>query len=205
MQNPIREMIEQRTSVGKYEENIEIDDSIIKEIVRLASLSPSAYNLQNWRFIAVKSQQSKLKLQEAAYGQPQIAQASVTFIVCGQLNAHKVLASTLQLSVDRNIMPSAIAESWVKAATESHDGNSGHQRDEAIRSASLAAMTLMFAAQSLGFDSGAMGGFDSQKVSEIFSLSEDDMPVMLITVGQGIKQNWPQKTRKPISDILSFY
>ena len=102
-------------------------------------------------------------------------------------------------------MPSEIAESWVKAATESHDGNSGHQRDEAIRSASLAAMTLMFAAQSLDFDSGAMGGFDSQKVSEIFSLSEDDMPVMLITVGQGIKQNWPQKTRKPMSDILSFY
>lgn len=204
MQNPMREMIEQRTSVGKYEENIEIDDSLIKEIVRLASLSPSAYNLQNWRFIAVKSKQPKLKLQEAAYGQPQIAQASVTFIVCGQLNAHKTLASTLQLSVDQNIMPSAIAESWVKAASESHEGNSGHQRDEAIRSASLAAMTLMFAAQSLGFGSGAMGGFDSQQVAEQFNLSDTDIPVMLVTVGEATDSNWQQKVRKPVSEILTI-
>ncbi|MGR6872961.1 nitroreductase family protein [Pseudomonas sp. HK3] len=205
MQNTIREIIEQRTSVGKYEEGVEIDDSTIAEIVRLASLSPSAYNLQNWRFVAVKSKQSKLSLQEASYGQPQVAQASVTFIVCGQLNAHKKLASTLQLSVDKNIMPSSIADSWVKAATGSHDENPMHQRDEAIRSASLAAMTLMFAAKSFGFDSGAMGGFDSEKVSEIFSLSDDDIPVMLITVGRGIEQNWAQKARKPIDEILSIH
>ncbi|MFY0641494.1 MAG: nitroreductase family protein [Bermanella sp.] len=199
----IKKMIEERTSVSKYNKH-EISDETIKELVRLASLSPSAYNLQNWHFIAVQSNDAKRDLQKAAYSQPQVAQASVTFIVIGQLNAHQTLEQTLKLSVDSDVMPQSIAQSWVSAAKQSHESNVSLQRDEAIRSASLAAMTLMFAAQAMGYGSGAMGGFDSQQVAEQFNLSDTDIPVMLVTVGKPAESNWQQKIRKPVSDILSI-
>lgn len=199
----IKKMIEERTSVSKYNKH-EISDEMIAELVRLASLSPSAYNLQNWHFIAVQSNDAKSDLQKAAYGQPQITQASVTFVVIGQLNAHHSLEQTLKLSVENDVMPQSIAQSWVSAAKQSHEANISLQRDEAIRSASLAAMTLMFAAQAMGYGSGAMGGFDSQQVAEQFNLSDTDIPVMLVTVGKPAESNWQQKIRKPVSDILTI-
>jgi nitroreductase len=199
----IKRMIEERTSVSKYNKH-EISDEMIAELVRLASLSPSAYNLQNWHFIAVQSDDAKSDLQKAAYGQPQIAQASVTFIVIGQLNAHQTLEQTLKLSVDSDVMPQSIAQSWVNAAKQSHESSVSLQRDEAIRSASLAAMTLMFAAQAMGYGSGAMGGFDSQQVIEQFNLSDTDIPVMLVTVGKPTESNWQQKIRKPVNEILTI-
>jgi nitroreductase len=104
----IKKMIEERTSVSKYNKH-EISDEMIAELVRLASLSPSAYNLQNWHFIAVQSNDEKSDLQKAAYGQPQITQASVTFVVIGQLNAHHSLEQTLKLSVENDVMPQSIA------------------------------------------------------------------------------------------------
>lgn len=199
----IKKIIEERTSVSKYNE-YEMSHETIEELVRLASLSPSAYNLQNWHFIAVHSNDAKRRLQQAAYGQPQVAEASVTFVVIGQLNAHHTLEQTLKLSVDRDVLPKSIAQSWVNAAKQSHEENSSLQRDEAIRSASLAAMTLMFAAQAMGYGSGAMGGFDSQQVSDQFNLSDDDIPVMLVTVGKPAQSNWQQKIRKSVSDILTI-
>lgn len=199
----IKKIIEERTSVSKYNE-YEMSNETIEELVRLASLSPSAYNLQNWHFIAVQSNDAKRRLQQAAYGQPQVAEASVTFVVIGQLNAHHTLEQTLKLSVDRDVLPKSIAQSWVDAAKQSHEENSSLQRDEAIRSASLAAMTLMFAAQAMGYGSGAMGGFDSQQVSDQFNLSDDNIPVMLVTVGKPAQSNWQQKIRKSVSDILTI-
>lgn len=197
----IKHVIEGRTSVSKYVEHT-INQDRIEEMVRLASLSPSAYNLQNWKFIAVQSLDAKQKLQQVAYGQPQILSASVTFIVCGQLGAHKSLEQTLKLSVDDQIMPANIAQAWVQAATNSHQQNDALQRDEAIRSASLAAMTLMYSAQAMGYASGAMGGFDEEGVKHSFELDEADIPVMLVTVGKAGSGNWQQKTRKPVTDIL---
>ena len=199
----IKKIVEERTSVSKYNE-YEMSNETIEELVRLASLSPSAYNLQNWHFIAVQSNDAKRRLQQAAYGQPQVAEASVTFVVIGQLNAHHTLEQTLKLSVDRDVLPKSIAQSWVDAAKQSHEENSSLQRDEAIRSASLAAMTLMFAAQAMGYGSGAMGGFDSQQVSDQFNLSDDNIPVMLVTVGKPAQSNWQQKIRKSVSDILTI-
>lgn len=201
MNQAIKNMIETRTSVSKFIKH-EIDEHEIEEMVRLASLSPSAYNLQNWKFIAVKSHEKKIRLQHAAYGQAQVVDASVAFIICGELESYLELDSTLALSVSRGIMPAHIAHAWVNAANDSHENNPALQRDEAIRSASLASMTLMYAAQSMGYASGAMGGFDAAEVKRAFNLNDQEIPVMLVVIGKPKATNWVQKVRKPVEYIL---
>ena len=139
-----------------------------------------------------------------AYGQPQIADAAVTFIVCGTLNAHQQLHSALQPSVDANILPAQVQESWVSAANQSHTNNPQLQRDEAFRSASLATMTLLLAAEAMGLAAGPMSGFDPAGVTKEFGLSKNEIPVMLVTVGYPEKAgSRQQKRRKPVTDILS--
>lgn len=200
----ILELIESRNSVTRYDPSRGVSDATLAELVRLATLAPSAYHLQNWKFVAVRSAEAKARLMAAAYGQPQVQEAAATFIVVGRLAAHEQLPRALQPALERGVMPAAVIERWVAAANEAHPGDPQLQRDEAVRSASLAAMTLMLAAQGMGLATGAMGGFDAQQVIQEFGLEAQDVPVMLVTLGHARDGNWSQKPRKPLQEVLAF-
>jgi len=202
--NPVTPILEARTSTTRYRSGAAVTNDQIIELVRCATLAPSAYNLQNWRFIAVVSDAAKARLCDVSYGQQQVKDAAVTFIVCGTTEAHKSLGNALQASVDAGIISTQVQSSWVDAATASHQNNPQLQRDEAFRSASLAAMTLMISAQGMGLASGAMSGFDEQGLHQAFELANDELPVMLVTVGQSADNNWPQKCRLPVNTVLRF-
>lgn len=66
----------------------------------MAILAPSAFHMQNWSVIAVRTDAAKAKLLDLAYGQRQVQDAAVTFIVFGILEAHKTLRKYLQPSID---------------------------------------------------------------------------------------------------------
>lgn len=204
MNTSVQSAIETRTSVNNFQPNRPLDDDAITTLVDLATKAPSAYNLQNWRFIAVRSEDAKARLKSAAFGQQKVVDASVTFIICGTLAAHGHLRAALQPSVDANIMEQRVADAWVAQATASHEDDSVLQRDEAVRSASLAAMTLMLAAQDMGLGSCAMGGFDAERVIQEFELSVTELPVVIVAVGHPEISNWPQKPRKPLPEILAI-
>ena len=196
-------LIETRVSTNHFDTRRPISSAQINELVRLATLAPSAYNFQNWKFIAVTSPAAKEKLKAAAYGQQKVADAAVTFIVCGTLSAHHQLENTLRPSLDRGILVQSVVDTWVGMAKGSHEGNAQLQRDEAFRSASLAAMTLILAAQDMGLATGPMSGFDPGAVSTAFALSDNELPVMLIATGYSTSGNWPQKPRKPFAEVLT--
>lgn len=190
--------------MNRFQPDRPLGDDVIGALVNQATKAPSAYNFQNWRFIAVRSANAKARLKSAAYGQQKVVDASVVFIVCGRLAAHTQLATALRPSVEARIMEQRAADGWVAQAAAAHEGNPALQRDEAIRSASLAAMTLMLAAQGMGLDSCAMGGFDAAQVSRDFHLDATELPVMIVAVGYAQPGNWPQKPRKQLAEVLSI-
>lgn len=55
MPNPIQRAIESRVSVNYYDPDRTLSDDVIQSLVAQATRAPSAYNFQNWRFIAVRS------------------------------------------------------------------------------------------------------------------------------------------------------
>ncbi|WP_235033918.1 nitroreductase family protein [Pantoea sp. 18069] len=181
-----------------------LSDATIEALVDLATRAPSAFNLQNWKFIAVRSPEAKARLQALAYGQKKVADASVTFIICGTLAAHEQLGQALAPSAQAGIMAQSVVDGWVAQATRAHAGNLQLQRDETMRSASLAAMTLMLAAQGMGLATGAMIGLDLEGLSRAFGLTEREIPVIVVTVGYPLPGNWPQKPRKPVHEVVEF-
>ena len=72
MTHPTLDLILQRTSVNRFDPAFAIDDATLRELVRYASEAPSAYNFQNWRFIAVRTPAHKARLCEMAYGQKKV-------------------------------------------------------------------------------------------------------------------------------------
>lgn len=204
MSNITLDLIKSRVSVNLFDEAASISDDEIADLVAYARQAPSSFNFQNWRFIAVREATAKERLKAVAYGQPKVSQAAVTFIVIGLLNPQNRLADALAPSLEQEILDQATVDTWIGMATAMYGSNPALQRDEAIRSASLAAMTLMLAAEAKGFVSGAMIGFDPAGVSTEFSLETEEVPVMLLTVGRAAAGNWPRKPRFPVAEILKI-
>ena len=200
----IKTLLEQRISCNYFDPAHTLNEAEITELIRLATLAPSAYNGQNWRFIAVQSNSGKQSLLQHAYGQQKVADAAVCFIVCGRLDLHAQLENNLAPSVAAGIMDAELAKNMVHYATEAFHNQPQNQRDEAIRSASLAAMTLILAAQEMGLASCPMTGFDAASVAQTFNLHSEEIPVMLLPIGQAANHNWPQKPRRAAAEVLEF-
>lgn len=201
--HPTLTFIEQRISANRFDTSHHLADADISRLVQLATRAPTAYNLQNWRFIAVRTPGAKARLRAVAQDQAKVQEAAVCFIVCGVLADPEALAERLQPSVDAGFMPSAMAQGWLQAAQQQY-ASAQAVRDEALRSASFGAMTLMHAAQALGLAPCAMTGFDAEGVAASFGLASEEVSVMLVTVGRAAPGNWPQKPRRPLDQVLEF-
>ncbi|MDG0027210.1 nitroreductase family protein [Trinickia sp. Y13] len=194
-------LIERRVSANRFDATHVLPDTVIGELVRLATRAPTAYHLQNWRFVAVKTPEAKATLRALAYDQAKVSDAAVTFIVCGQLPDALRIHERLSPFVESGHMTAETSSSWQDGARAQY-ANPRDARDEAVRSASLGAATLIYAAEAMGFVSGAMGGFDAEGVARAFALGADEVPVMLVCVGRAAPGNWPQKPRRPLSEVL---
>lgn len=204
MTHPILTAIEERRTTVLFDTVRDIADGQIGELVRLATRAPTAFNLQNWRFIAVRSPEAKARLRAVAWDQAKITEAPVTFIICGQLADEHTLPDRLTPAVEAGIMPAQMVDGWVAGAASLYADQPWRQRDEAVRSAAFGAATLFYAAHAMGLGSGPMIGFDPDGVSREFGLAADEIPVVLVSVGYGTPQNWPQKPRRPLSEVLTI-
>lgn len=201
--DPTIALIEQRVSANQFDAGHALSRQEIEQLTRLATRAPSAYNLQNWRFIAVRTPEAKARLRRLAHGQAKVAQAAVTFIVCGLLPDHADVAERLRPFVEAGHMPAEAAAGWQEGARAQY-ADPRTARDEAVRSASLGAATLIYAAGAMGLASGPMVGFDAEGVARAFGLAQGEIPVMLVAVGRAGPGNWPQKPRRPLTDVLQI-
>ncbi|TAL52043.1 nitroreductase family protein [Pandoraea sp.] len=201
--HPSIALIEQRVSANRFDTSHAMAPAEIEALVRLATRAPTAYNLQNWRFIAVHTAAAKATLRSLAHGQAKVAEAAVTFIVCGALPDPAALPARLRPFVEAGHMPAGMAESWQAGALAQY-ANAQTARDEAVRSASLGAATLIHAAGALDFASCPMVGFDAEGVAHAFGLASNEIPVLLLPVGRAAPGNWPQKPRRPLSEVLQI-
>ncbi|WP_409291142.1 nitroreductase family protein [Peribacillus sp. SCS-37] len=80
----VQEAIETRHSIRKYKQE-PIPQQDLKKIFELVRLSPSAWNLQPWRFHVVTDKDLKEKLEEAAYGQKQVTSAPAVVVVTSDM------------------------------------------------------------------------------------------------------------------------
>lgn len=197
------ELIHHRTSVEDFDPDRRLDDAVIRDLVADATRAPSSFNIQHWRFVAVRDARGKRTLQDAAFGQEQVARAAVTFIVLGDTEGVERLPGIMEAAVHRGAIAEPKASAWVRMAQEIYS-DPRVARDEAMRSGSLAAMTLMLAAEARGLASGALTGFDPAQVVREFGIDRRLVPVMLIAVGYPTARVESRMPRLPVGDVLAF-
>jgi len=190
------EAIKNRRSIKSFK-NYTMTRDEINQILESAVLSPTSYNIQNWRFVIITNQDLKAQLCALSYGQRQVAEASLVIILCADL---KAWAKTPE-RYWKNI-PEEPRKSLVNGIKQAYAGNPVLEKDQAIRSCGIAAQTIMLAAQSMGYDTCPMEGFDYDKVGNLIHLPDDHIVTMMVVVGKKAKDAAPRGGQLSLSEVV---
>ncbi|MFG0248179.1 MAG: nitroreductase family protein, partial [Phycisphaeraceae bacterium JB051] len=183
--------------VKHYDPNHEMSDEQIKELISLAMLSPTAFNIQHWRFVFVKDKAQREAIREAAWGQAQVTDASALIVMCADSKAWSKDAARYWKNA-----PKEVQDYMVPAITGYYQEKDRVQRDETMRSCGIAAQTIMLAAKAMELDSCPMDGFDFDAVGKIINLPEDHVITMMVVVGKAVQPARPRGGQLPLEDVM---
>lgn len=188
--------IKERRSVKHYDPDHKMTEAEINALMELALLSPTSFNIQNWRFVVVTDQGTQDALRAVAWNQAQVSEASITILLCADLNAHEDAGRYWVHA------PEPVQAMLVPMIAPFYENNIQLQRDEAMRSIGIAAQTLMLAAKSMGYDSCPMIGFDTEKAAHLINLPEGHIIGMMLTVGKALKDANVRGGQLPYEDVV---
>jgi len=191
------EAIRSRRSVKKFDPNHAMTEAEIRQLFELAVLSPTSYNIQNWRFVAVTDPAVKAAAREAGWNQAQFTDSSLLVFVCGDRGAYAKDPARYWANAGE-----ATAKMIVPMIMGSYDGKPERQRDENLRSGGMAAQTIMLAARAMGYDTCPMVGFDFAKVATIINLPADHDIVMGIAVGKALEPARPRGGQIALDEVV---
>ena len=195
----VSEAIEARRSVKHYNPDHDISEADLAELIRLTKLAPSSFNMQNYRILVVRHPEIRQQIRAAAWDQPQVTDASVLFIMCADLTSH--LADPAHYW---SHAPEEVQNILGPMIKPFYEGNDTLIRDEAMRSAALAGMTLMLAAKDMGYDSCPMIGFDAAKVADLINLPENYAIGFMIPVGKQAQPGWKRGDRLSDEKVVTY-
>lgn len=194
----VLEAVNARRSVKHFDPNHHMTEVEKKQLLSAVILSPTSFNIQNWRFVVVEDPALRQQLKVAAWNQAQITDASLTVVICGDLNAW----DKQPLRYWRNLSDVPTREYILNALHNFYVGKPQVQRDEVMRSAGLAAQTLMLSAKALGYDSCPMVGFDFDTVAKLVKLPADHVVAMIVTVGKAVKEANPRSGALDYDEVI---
>lgn len=191
------EAIKLRRSVKHYDSDHKISDEQLTELLSLASLSPTAFNIQHWRFVVVKDLELRKKIRHQAWDQAQVTDSSILIILCADLKAWEKAPIRYWQDASKDV------QDFILPAIDGYYRDKDQvQRDEAMRSCGIAAQTLMLSAKAMGYDSCPMDGFDFPAVAELINLPDDHVISMFIAIGKASSQAAPRAGQLALTDIV---
>lgn len=188
-----------RRSIRQYAPT-PIAERDLRELLWLAGRAPSAYNVQPWRFVVVQDDALKAKLAEAAYGQQQVLRAPATI----------VFYSDMQDALERYpdaVHPDLPADKR-DAGVQSFRGTFAKQSVEEREAwgntqSNIALGYLLLLAESLGYATSPMLGFDPDKVKTLLALPTHVRITALVAIGYPAEEGF-RPHRLPVDTLVDF-
>ncbi len=200
----LKEVFEERRAINYFDTNKGVEDGLLKDIINLAVLAPSAFNLQPWEIIAVKSKEAKNRLHKLSMSQPKILEAPVTLIIVGNKEGYDK-SNPVWNDMLKNLGGDKEKLAGTQGFAYSLYSTSEERKLKFAESnAGLLAMSIMYAAKSLGVDSHPMSGIDFEGIRKEFELDENKTVVMIISLGHldNNKTLYPRGIRRGYDEIV---
>jgi nitroreductase len=193
----VSEAIRTRRAVKQYDPDHKMTDAEIEQLMSLAMLAPTAFNIQNWRFVLVRDPALRKQIRAVSWNQAQVEEASLLVVLTADLKSWEKQPERYWKNA-----PKPVQDYLVPAIGQYYSGREQAQRDEAMRSCGIAAMALMLAAKEMGYDSCPMDGFDFDAVAKLINLPADHTPAMFVVIGKGIKEALPRGGQLPMNEVV---
>lgn len=178
----VEQAIRERRAAKLYDPQHRMTEDEVSKLMSLAMLSPTAFNIQNWRFVLVRDVALRQEIRKVSWDQAQVTDASLLIVLTADLNAWEKQPERYW----RNA-PKPVQDYLIPAIRQYYNGREQVQRDEAMRSCGMAAMTIMLAAREMGYDTCPMDGFDFDAVAKLLNLPADHTPAMFVVVGKALQ------------------
>ncbi|MEN9472450.1 MAG: hypothetical protein RLZZ495_539, partial [Pseudomonadota bacterium] len=172
--------IENRRAIKAFDPSHRMSDAEVQQLFELAKLSPTAFNIQNWRFVVLKDPELRQQVRAVAWNQAQVTDASLLVVLTADLKSWEKEPRRYWRNAAQPVQ-----DFMVSALDGYYRGRDQVQRDEAMRSCGMAAQTLMLAAQEMGYESCPMDGFDFDAVGQLINLPADHAIAMFVAIGKG--------------------
>lgn len=186
-----------RRSVKLFDSAHRLTENEERRLFEAAMLSPTSFNVQHWRFVAVKDADLRAKIKAASWNQAQVTDCSLLVLICADLQAWDKEPERYWRDA-----PEAARQSIVPAIGSVYNGNAQLQRDEAMRSVGIAGQTLMLAAKAMGYDSCPMIGFNADAVAGLINLPDDHVIGLMVTIGKAAQQARPRSGQLSLDEVV---
>lgn len=195
----VTEAIVKRRSIKAFDPAHEMSDKEISKLLALGMLSPTAFNIQHWRFVVVTDLVLRQQIRAASWNQAQVEDASLLIVLTVDLKAWEKDPARYWVNA-----PQAAQDIMIPMIGNFYNKKDQVQRDEGMRSGGMAAMTLMLAAKEMGYDSCPMDGFDFDVVGKLINLPEDHTPVMFVVIGKALEEARARGGQLDMDDIVIY-
>ncbi len=197
---PITEVLLDRRATINFKPDEEVPSDILEAILRFGAQAPSGYNLQPWRFIVVREQANRDRLKSVAYNQPKVGQAPVVIIAVGMKEEWKETAD--EVFREGAARGAGSPDTVDKAKQGAFDFLSTIPMNVWVnRHTMIAATTMMLVAESYGFDTAMMEGFDAAGIKREFGIPDEGEVVCLLAIGRAQEPDKPYTGRFPLNRI----
>ncbi|HEX7285428.1 MAG TPA: nitroreductase family protein [Candidatus Angelobacter sp.] len=196
-EKPLSEAVKERRATPSFED-IPIHSADLEKIIRAGLAAPSAYNLQPWRFVVVRDRERKRLLRAAAFNQPKVEEASVVIVACGDPQGWpQDMEEVIRLGKEHGHINDAYAER-MRAGVAGFLGKPGQAGGVAPtvdlwvnRHVMIAFTTMMWTAETLGYDTAPMEGFEEDKVKALLHIPDRVRVVAFLGIGRRKGQDKP--------------
>jgi len=146
--------------------------------------APSGYNIQPWRFIVVQAPDHKKRLRAASYNQAKVEEASAVIVACGDSDGwRKDLDAMLQQGREGGMPEGYAAQAKSSVPSYMASFSTNEMKGWLNKHVMIAFTTMMWTAETLGYDTAPMEGFEQEKVHEVLRLPLSYHVVALLAIG----------------------
>ena len=193
----VSEAVTTRRAIKWYDPSHKMPEETFSTLMEHAILAPTAFNIQNWRFVRITDREQRQAIRTVAWDQAQVTDASELLVLCFDNMAW----SQEPARYWRNA-PQEVQDFLVPGIDAYYRDKPQVIRDEGMRSCGLVGQTIMLMARELDYESCPMDGFDYAAVGRIIDLPEDHAIAFMIAIGKGVKDAWPKPGQLPLDEVL---
>lgn len=158
-----------------------VSDADLQAILEAGRIAPSGFGMEPWRFMVVRTAETRSRVASACFDQPPAATAPVLIAVIALVEALQPDSAYVQARLEAEAGGGPVPDE-LKAA---YRGFYEHAdvRNWAIGQCNFAATHMMIQATSQGLATCPIGGFDEAALAAALNLPAGEVPALVLALG----------------------